>query len=104
LFLLAQRGCEHAISVLWNFCEKIAGIPPLCALHYPTMTQKRKRLVVTVTERWTFVIDDEGAAPATTPSTNAHAPVPSSSRLDADPKALPAEGVLTPQVISISQE
>ena len=58
----------------------------------PGMAQKRKRLVVTVTERWTFVIDDEDAAPATTPTTDLSAPVPPSSLLDAGPSVLLVKG------------
>ena len=58
----------------------------------PGMAQKRKRLVVTVTERWTFVIDDEDAAPATTPTTDLSAPVPPSSLLDAGPSVLLTKG------------
>lgn len=54
------------------------------------MAQKRKRLVVTVTERWTFVIDDEDMAPA--PTIDTPAPVPTSSLLDADPSVLLVKG------------
>ncbi len=52
------------------------------------MARKRKRLVVTVTERWIFVFDDKDDAPVTPPPAGLPAPVPPSSLLDADPSVL----------------
>ena len=57
------------------------------------MARKRKRLVVTVTERWTFVFDHEGDAPGTT--ADSPAPVPPSSLLEADPSVLLVKGADT---------
>jgi hypothetical protein len=55
----------------------------------PNMGRKQRKLVVTVTERWTFVFDDEGEAPATPPTIDSPAPAPPSSP-DAGASALPA--------------
>ena len=56
------------------------------------MAQKRKRLVVTVTERWTFVFDDKDDALVAAPASDSPAPVPLSSLLDADPSVLLVKG------------
>ncbi|MBP8293001.1 MAG: hypothetical protein KAX65_09520 [Caldilineaceae bacterium] len=56
------------------------------------MARKRKRLVVTVTERWIFVFDDKDDAPVTPPPAGSPAPVPPSSLLDADPSVLLVKG------------
>ena len=56
------------------------------------MARKRKRLVVTVTERWIFVFDDKDDAPVTAPPADSPAPVPPSSQLDADPSVLLVKG------------
>ena len=59
------------------------------------MARKRKRLVVTVTERWTFVFDDKDDAPVTAPTADSPAPVPPSSLLDVDPSVLLVTGADT---------
>ena len=56
------------------------------------MARKRKRLVVTVTERWTFVFDDKDDVPVTAPAADSPARVPPSSLLEADPGGLLAQG------------
>ena len=56
------------------------------------MARKRKQLVVTVTERWIFVIDDKDDAPVTAPPADSPAPMPPSSLLDADPSVLLEKG------------
>ena len=55
------------------------------------MGRKQRKLVVTVTERWTFVFADEGVAPAKTFTINSPAPAPPSP-LDVDASALPTGG------------
>ena len=56
------------------------------------MARTRKQLVMTVTERWTFVFDDEADAPATAPAADAPALVPASSLLDDDLQVSLVEG------------
>ena len=78
------------ISNLWNFCEKWAGIARRSP-YTPRMGRKRRKLVVTVTERWTFVFDDKDdasvtASPSTRPRPHHRSP------LDVDPSRLLVQG------------
>lgn len=56
------------------------------------MARKRKQLVVTVTERWIFVVEDKDDAPVKAPAADSPAPVPPSSLLDTDPSVLLEKG------------
>jgi len=64
-----NRGFVRSLS-LWNFCEKIAGILSPAPPKLPGMGRKRRRVVVTITETWTFVFDGVGEAPVSAPSCN----------------------------------
>ena len=71
----ASRFVEFLCKNRWRF--------PARHPRLPGMGRKQRKLVVTVTERWTFVFDDEGEATAAPPAIDSPPPAPSSSP-DAD--------------------